>query len=144
MKTITKGKSKRKLDSFFNKFCKKPNKAGKIDISLPVSHQRKFLSNEAAPKCSNCDLEMKLIENKTLWFCPLGCTKKLKDADASFINFYNAKLKKVLENKKLYADVETILDEQKAVLIVGGKLSEPEAESRIMNFDNLREIVLSV
>lgn len=25
------------------------------------------------PRCSNCELEMTLIENNTLWFCPLGC-----------------------------------------------------------------------
>jgi hypothetical protein len=24
-------------------------------------------------KCSNCDLEMNLIENDMLWFCPFGC-----------------------------------------------------------------------
>ncbi len=62
----------------------------------------------------------------------------------AFANLYNAKLEKVLSDKKLLTDAETILDEQLAVLIVGGKLSEPEAENRIMNFDNLREIVLSV
>ncbi len=31
---------------------------------------------ESSPKCSNCDLEMNLIENNTLWFCPLGCEKQ--------------------------------------------------------------------
>ncbi len=29
-----------------------------------------------SPNCSNCDLEMNLIENNTLWFCPLGCEKR--------------------------------------------------------------------
>ena len=28
------------------------------------------------PKCSNCDLEMNLIENNTLWFCPIGCESR--------------------------------------------------------------------
>ena len=28
------------------------------------------------PNCSNCDLEMNLIENNTLWFCPLGCESR--------------------------------------------------------------------
>jgi len=28
-----------------------------------------------SPKCSNCNLAMKLIENGKLWFCPLGCSK---------------------------------------------------------------------
>ncbi len=31
------------------------------------------------PKCSNCDLEMNLIENNTLWFCPLGCESRKVD-----------------------------------------------------------------
>ena len=26
-----------------------------------------------SPKCSNCGLPMKLIENDSLWFCPFGC-----------------------------------------------------------------------
>ena len=29
-----------------------------------------------SPNCSNCGLEMNLIENNTLWFCPLGCEKR--------------------------------------------------------------------
>lgn len=28
---------------------------------------------EVLPNCSKCDLEMMLIENNTLWFCPFGC-----------------------------------------------------------------------
>ena len=26
-----------------------------------------------SPKCKNCNLAMKLIENGKLWFCPFGC-----------------------------------------------------------------------
>lgn len=26
--------------------------------------------------CSNCGLELKLIENNTLWFCPFGCESR--------------------------------------------------------------------
>lgn len=29
-----------------------------------------------SPKCEHCDLEMNLIENGKLWFCPLGCESK--------------------------------------------------------------------
>lgn len=27
------------------------------------------------PVCENCCLEMNLIQNDTLWFCPFGCSK---------------------------------------------------------------------
>jgi hypothetical protein len=48
--------------------------------SVFVSGQLRDISenlrkNESVPKCSNCNLEMNLIENNTLWFCPLGCDK---------------------------------------------------------------------
>ena len=29
-----------------------------------------------SPICSNCGLELKLIENGTIWFCPMGCEKR--------------------------------------------------------------------
>lgn len=61
-----------------------------------------------------------------------------------FINFYNSKLEKVLNDEKLFENFETILDEQKAVLMINGGLPENEAEIQVMKFDNLREIVLSV
>jgi len=32
-----------------------------------------------SPYCSNCGLEMNLIENNTLWFCPLGCKNLRND-----------------------------------------------------------------
>ena len=35
-----------------------------------------YRKNGSSPKCSNCGLEMNLIENNTLWFCPLGCEKR--------------------------------------------------------------------
>lgn len=46
-----------------------------------VSGQLRHISeksriNKPFPKCSNCDLEMNLIENNTLWFCPLGCESR--------------------------------------------------------------------
>ncbi len=61
----------------------------------------------------------------------------------SFAEIYNSKLEKVLTDAKLQNDFETILDEQKAVLIDRG-MSDWEAESFITNFDNLRSIVLSI
>jgi len=37
--------------------------------------------NNDSPKCSNCDLEMNLIENGETLFCPLGCeSRKVKQA----------------------------------------------------------------
>ncbi len=26
-----------------------------------------------SPHCANCDLSMRIINNGSLWFCPLGC-----------------------------------------------------------------------
>ncbi len=34
------------------------------------------IESENALICSNCGLEMNLIENNTLWFCPLGCESR--------------------------------------------------------------------
>ena len=31
------------------------------------------LINALLPKCVNCTLPMRLIENNTLWLCPFGC-----------------------------------------------------------------------
>ena len=62
----------------------------------------------------------------------------------NFAEFYNAKLEKVLSDEKLFDNFETILDEQKAILMIGGGLPETQAERQIMNFENLRQIVLSV
>lgn len=37
---------------------------------------KKNVQSDKFPNCSNCGLEMKLIENNTLWFCPLGCESR--------------------------------------------------------------------
>ncbi len=38
------------------------------------------LINQLSPKCSNCTQPMELINNGTLWFCPLGCeSRKISD-----------------------------------------------------------------
>ncbi len=37
---------------------------------------KRQLIEALSPKCSNCTLAMELIENGTLWFCPLGCESK--------------------------------------------------------------------
>lgn len=60
-----------------------------------------------------------------------------------FADYYNAKLEKVLADEKLFENFSTILDEQKAVLMDRG-MSDREAETFITDFDNLRQIVLSV
>ena len=46
-----------------------------------VSGQLRHISENSQnigilPRCSNCDLEMNLIENRTVWFCPLGCESR--------------------------------------------------------------------
>ncbi len=61
-----------------------------------------------------------------------------------FASLYNAKLEKVLSDKKLLNDFEKILDEQKAVLIIDGNLSESNAEMHVTEFENMRQVVLSL
>lgn len=62
----------------------------------------------------------------------------------NFIDSYNSKLTHVLNDESLMQDFETILDEQKAVAIGGGGLSEPEAERFFTKAENVRNIVLSL
>jgi hypothetical protein len=61
-----------------------------------------------------------------------------------FIDDYNTKLGAVLSEQSLFAELETILDEQKAILMDSGNLSEDEAEGQITRKENLRNIVLSL
>lgn len=61
----------------------------------------------------------------------------------SFAEIYNAALEAVLADEKILDNVETILDEQKTILINRG-MSETEAEIFITNFDNVRKVVMSV
>ena len=62
----------------------------------------------------------------------------------NFADFYNAKLEKVLENEELLADLDKILDEQKSILIIDGKVTENEAESQVTRAENVRNVVLSL
>ena len=61
-----------------------------------------------------------------------------------FIDSYNAKLESILNDETSMQDFETILDEQKAVAIVGGGLSEAEAERFFTKTENVRNIILSL
>jgi hypothetical protein len=58
------------------------------------------------------------------------------------IDFYNSKLEKVLKCEQLFADFETILDEQKAIVIDNG-LSDAEADAIVTRPENLRRIILN-
>ena len=40
---------------------------------------KRQLIDALAPKCPNCGLPMKLIENGMLWLCPFGCASKLRE-----------------------------------------------------------------
>ena len=62
----------------------------------------------------------------------------------SFVENYNNKLATVLRDEKLFRDFQTIFEEQLAVLMINGKLSEIEAERQTTNFGNLRRIILSL
>jgi hypothetical protein len=60
------------------------------------------------------------------------------------VDDYNFKLETVLTDKSVERNFHTILDEQKAILMIDGGLSETEAESQITRKENVRNIVLSL
>ncbi len=62
----------------------------------------------------------------------------------NFVDRYNAKLEIILSDEKLKRDFETILDEQKAVAVINGGLSEHEAERICRQPENLRSVAWSV
>jgi len=80
----------------------------------------------------------------------VGCNKILKQAnnrnytENECVEAFNAKLDKVLSDEKLYEDCQTILDEQKAILVIDGRLSEDEAETQVTKLENIRRVVISV
>ncbi len=50
-------------------------------LSVFVSDELRDISEKTpnlgiVPICSNCGLQMNLIENGELWFCPLGCESR--------------------------------------------------------------------
>lgn len=61
-----------------------------------------------------------------------------------FVDLYNSKLDKVRNDEKLYQDFEAILDEQIAILMIDGEISETEANTRLLNSENFRLIVMSL
>lgn len=62
----------------------------------------------------------------------------------TFVDSYNTKLQTVLNTESLLQDFETILAEQKSILIIDGNLSEGEAEKQLNNPENIRQIILSL
>ena len=61
-----------------------------------------------------------------------------------FAESYNSALDKVLCDEELTNQFNSILSEQKSVLVVDGNLSEDDAENRVCGFENLRQVVSSV
>jgi hypothetical protein len=59
------------------------------------------------------------------------------------INKTNAKIEMVLNDESLFADFETILAEQKAIILYDGEQSEIEAERICTRPENLRRIILN-
>ncbi len=48
-----------------------------VFVSDQLRHMpEKTKNSRVSPNCSNCDLEMDLIETNSLWFCPLGCESR--------------------------------------------------------------------
>lgn len=53
------------------------NVVSSVFVSGQLGHiSEKNRNTKLFPKCSNCNLEMKLIENNTLWFCSMGCESR--------------------------------------------------------------------
>lgn len=61
-----------------------------------------------------------------------------------FADQYNAKVDYVLSDDEFLAGFNQILDEQKAILSIEGEMSETEAESRILQTENIRQIIWSL
>lgn len=62
----------------------------------------------------------------------------------NFVERYNAKLEMVLNDESLKQDFNLILDEQKAIAVICGELSEDEAERICTQLENLRSVVMSI
>lgn len=111
---------------------------------------KRQLINALSPKCSRCTLPMRIIENGSLWLCPFGCqsleVERMEQTDVGeynlFVDCYNAALDKVQSDDAAREVFEVVLDEQKAVAIVDGSLSEAEAEALVRDTDNIRRAVL--
>ncbi len=68
------------LDSFFERVFSgteaKPEKAENIQQKQSDERVRQAGEIIIAPNCRNCSLEMNLINDGTLWFCPFGCESR--------------------------------------------------------------------
>lgn len=62
----------------------------------------------------------------------------------NFADSYNAKVDEVLRSEQMQEEFQTIIDEQKSILIIGGGLAEAQAETFVCNNDNLRQTVLNL
>jgi hypothetical protein len=87
----------------------------------------------AEQKASGCDLADFLIieQNKINTF------NRLADK-------YNAAVNTILNDPELQSQFFTLLDERKAILMIDGQMSESEAETRVTDPENIRNIVLSL
>jgi hypothetical protein len=70
--------------------------------------------------------------------------QKVINQTNQLIDDYNSNLEIILTDKSVEKDFVTILDEQKAILMIDGELSETEADKQIMRDENVRNIVLSL
>jgi hypothetical protein len=61
-----------------------------------------------------------------------------------FAQGYNSAVDEILNDDRLMQEFETILEEQKAFLVIDAALSEAEAECKICDFNNVRQVVLSL
>ena len=105
-------------------------RAAGIDVSISSLIEN---HSTTAQKANGYDLADYLIEEQT------EINRKNNIAD-----YYNAKLENVLNDESLKREFETILDEQKAVRVIDGNLSDTEAEAQISKPENFRNIVLSL
>ncbi len=59
----------------------------------------------------------------------------------NYADCYNEAVDSILSDDYLFAKFEEVLEEQKSILMIDGGLSEAEAEAKITDFNNVRQIV---
>ncbi|MEZ5425247.1 MAG: DUF6371 domain-containing protein [Pyrinomonadaceae bacterium] len=117
----------------FSEWSKVASEACAIGLSVKISDLIERFGTESEKK-SGFDIADYLINEQVA---------KLEEYE-KFASSYNEKLDLVLRSTDLCSDFEVIFEEQKAILMIDGGLSETEAENQLLDLVNLRRIVSAV
>ena len=113
----------------FNLWAEKAREARANGLTVKVSSLIENYGTDAQ-KADGYDLADYLIER----------ANRINQLNENYDD-YNTKLQKVLNDEILFQEFDSMLDEQKAVMIIDGGLSEIEAEKIVCNMPNFRRIV---